>query len=121
MTETKTKTTKEVQTYWTIKEKENLPNKYSTELLVENASLEEQKNTQFPLDAYIVTYKDSNGDVRKDIVRATAKVDLFDMYYDKFGANSLISMDYGHGTVNPKLYGMKAPEKPKKNRRRRDQ
>ena len=120
MTETKTKTTKEVQTYWTIKEKENLPNKYSTELLVENASLEEQRNTQFPLDAYIVAYKDSNGDVRKDVVRATAKVDLFDMYYDKFGANSLISMDYGHGTVNPKLYGMKAPEKPKKNRRRRD-
>ena len=36
MTETKTKTTKEVQTYWTIKEKENLPNKYSTELLVDS-------------------------------------------------------------------------------------
>ena len=110
MTETKTKSTTDVQTYWTVKEKENLPTRYSTELLVENCNEEQARNPQFPLDAYIVTY----------IVRATAKVDLFDMYYDKFGANSLISMDYGHGTVNPKLYGMKAPEKPKKNRRRRD-
>ena len=118
MTETKTKTNKEVQTYWTIKEKENLPNRYSTELLVENCSEEESKNPQFPLDAYIVTYKDSNGDVRKDIVRASAKVNLFDMYYDKFGGNSLISIDYGHGTVNPKLYGIKAPSKPKKRNRR---
>ena len=79
---------------------------------------DEERNTQFPLDAYIVTYKDSNGDVRKDIVRASAKVNLFDMYYDKFGANSLISMDYGYGTVNPKLYGIKVPNKTKKRPRR---
>ena len=121
MTETKTqKGEKQIQTYWTVKEKENLPNKYSTELLVENCSPEEEKNTQFPLDAYIISYKDSDGNVRKDIVRASSKVNLFDMYYDKFGANSLISMDYGYGTVNPKLWGMKAPEKSKKARRRRE-
>jgi|TARA_B100000965_G_scaffold321621_1_gene282986 hypothetical protein len=115
---TQTKDAKEVQTYWTLKEKENLPSRYSTELLVENCNESESRNPQFPLDAYIVTYKDSNGDTRKDIVRASAKVNLFDMYYDKFGADSLIAMDYGHGTVNPKLYGLKAPSKPKKNRRR---
>ena len=115
---TQTKSTTEVQTYWTLKEKETLPDKYSTELLVENCNKDEEKNTQFPLDAYIITYKDSNGDVRKDIVRASAKVNLFDMYYDKFGANSLISIDYGHGTVNPKLYGIKVPNKTKKRPRR---
>ena len=115
---TQTKSTKEVQTYWSVKEKESLPDKYSTELLVENCNDEEAKNTQFPLDAYIVTYKDGNGDTRRDIVRASAKVNLFDMYYDKFGANSLVSMDYGHGTVNPKLYGIKVPNKSKKRTRR---
>ena len=115
---TQTKGAKEVQTYWSLKEKETLPDKYSTELLVENCNIDEERNTQFPLDAYIVTYKDSNGDVRKDIVRASAKVNLFDMYYDKFGGNSLISINYGHGTVNPKLYGIKAPSKPKKRNRR---
>ena len=115
---TQTKGAKEVQTYWTVKEKETLPDKYSTELLVENCNKDEERNPQFPLDAYIVTYKDSNGDVRKDIVRASAKVNLFDMYYDKFGANSLISMDYGYGTVNPKLYGIKVPNKTKKRPRR---
>ena len=115
---TQTKGAKEVQTYWSLKEKETLASKYSTELLVENCNEEQARNPQFPLDAYIVTYKDGNGDTRRDIVRATAKVNLFDMYYDKFGANSLVSMDYGFGTVNPKLYGLKAPTKPKKNRRR---
>ena len=44
MTETKTKTTKDVQTYWTIKEKENLPTRYSTELLVENCNEEQERN-----------------------------------------------------------------------------
>ena len=115
---TQTKGITEVQTYWSLKEKETLPDKYSTELVVENCHKDEEKNTQFPLGAYIITYKDSNGDVRKDIVRASAKVNLFDMYYDKFGANSLISIDYGHGTVNPKLYGIKVPNKTKKRPRR---
>ena len=47
MTETKTKTTKEVQSYWTVKEKENLPNKYSTELLVENARGTKESTVSF--------------------------------------------------------------------------
>jgi hypothetical protein len=41
------------------------------------------------------------------------------MYYDKFGGDSIISIEYGPGTVNPKIWGAaQAPTKPKKRVRR---
>ena len=41
------------------------------------------------------------------------------MYYDKFGAGSIVDIKYGPGTVNPKIWGAaQAPTKPKKRVRR---
>jgi len=118
MTKTKTKTRDEVMSdfYWTAKEKENLNLRYSTCLLKENCNEEDLNDKSLPLDAYIVTYK-MDGAIRKDLVRCHGQVNIFDMYYDKFGAEALVSIKYGPGTMSPKLWGIPAPNKPKKRRR----
>ena len=116
---TKTKTRDEVmsEAYWTPKEKEDLSSRYSTSLIKENCNSEELKDKSLPSDAYIVTYKVDNA-VRNDIVRCHAKVNIFDMYYDKFGMGSIVSIEYGPGIVSPKTWGIPAPNKPKKRVRR---
>ena len=116
----KTKTRDEVmsEVYWTPKEKEDLSTRYSTSLIKENCNQEEMSDKTLPSDAYIVTYK-IQGEVRNDLVRCHAKVNIFDMYYDKFGAGSIVDIRYGPGTVNPKTWGAaQAPTKPKKRVRR---
>ena len=116
---TKTKTRDEVMSefYWTLKEKEDLNSKYSTSLIKENCNSEELKDKTLPSDAYIVTYKVGDA-VRNDLVRCHAKVNIFDMYYDKFGAGSIVSIEYGPGIVSPKTWGVPMPNKPKKRARR---
>ena len=115
----KTKTRDEVmsEAYWTPKEKEDLNTKYSTSLVKENCNQEEMKDKSLPSDAYIVTYK-IQGEVRNDLVRCHTKVNIFDMYYDKFGAGSIVDIRYGPGTVNPKIWGISSPNKSKKRVRR---
>ena len=112
----KTKTRDEVmsEAYWTPKEKEDMNSKYSTNLLKENCNQEELNDKSWPSDAYVVTYKIDDG-VRKDLVRCHAKVNIFDMYYDKF-KGELKSIDYGHGNIKPNVWGYK-PETKKKKRR----
>jgi|TARA_A100001201_G_scaffold391_4_gene1078 hypothetical protein len=39
------------------------------------------------------------------------------MYYDKFGPNTVISIDFGPGTINPKLWNLPKPEAKKKRER----
>ena len=115
----KTKTRDEVmaEAYWTPKEKEDLSTRYSTSLIKENCNSEELKDKSLPSDAYIVTYKVGDG-IRNDRVRCHAKVNIFDMYYDKFGMGSIVSIEYGPGIVSPKTWGIPAPNKPKKRVRR---
>ena len=116
--ETKTEEVKESQVYWTPKEKEQLNNKYSTELLVENCNDEQKNNKYLPSDAYIVTYKHDKAS-RSDLVRSANSVNIFDMYYDKFGSGTLVSIEYGPGLMSPKLWGVEKPTPPKKRRKKR--
>ena len=116
----KTKTRDEVmsEAYWTPKEKEDMNSKYSTNLLKENCNQEELSDKSWPSDAYVVTYKIDDG-VRYDLVRCHGKVNIFDMYFDKFGAGSVVSIEYGPGIVSPKTWGAQVtPSKPKKRVRR---
>ena len=64
-----------------------------------------------PNDARIVTYE-VDGEVRYDLTRSQKAVNIFDMYYDKFG-KGLKNIDYGEGRHNPKLWGLKAPHNQK--------
>ena len=115
----KTKTRDEVmaEAYWTPKEKEDLSSRYSTNLIKENCNQEEMSDKTLPSDAYIVKYKVDDA-VRNDLVRCHGKVNIFDMYYDKFGAGSIVSIEYGPGLVSPKTWGLPVASKPKKRVRR---
>ena len=99
------------------KRKEDLSSRYSTSLIKENCNSDELKDKSLPSDAYIVTYKVDDA-VRNDLVRCHGKVNIFDMYYDKFGIGSIVSIEYGPGTVSPKTWGVPSPSKPKKRVRR---
>ena len=41
-------------------------------------------------------------------------VHIFDMYYDRYGKGAVKAIDFGYGSVNPKMWGYKAPEKKKR-------
>ena len=60
-----------------------------------------------------MTYKVDDA-VRNDLVRCHGRVNIFDMYYDKFGAGSIVSIEYGPGLVSPKTWGLPVASKPKK-------
>ena len=94
------------------REKKVLPHEYGCEILLEKTTLEKAKDTSFPNDAYLIWYNENNEDFI-DLVRGT-RVRIFDMYYDRFGANSIQKIDFGYGRTNPKLWGYKQPEKKKK-------
>ena len=44
-------------------------------------------------------------------------VNIFDMYYDKYGKGSVQAIEFGHGTIKPSQYGYKTPEKKKRKRK----
>ena len=52
------------------------------------------------------------------MVRAASRVNIFDMYYDKFGSNGIVSIEYGPGLMSPKLWGVEKPV-PQKRRRKK--
>lgn len=97
---------------WSEEEKKDLPPKYGCNILLENASIEQLKDKSWPTDAYIITYN-LNKETYKDLCRGS-RVKIFDLYYDKFGKNVIKNIDFGYGTVSPKLWGYKSSESKKK-------
>jgi len=113
MSTEKTKTSeKEKNETWTVQERESLKSRYGCEILKHNCTLEEAKVTDVPKDAYIVTYVVS-GKVCYDLTRSGKRVNVFDMYYDSMG-DAILSIQWGYGKINPKLWGYKAPERKKR-------
>lgn len=95
------------------KENQILPHDYGCQILLENTTLEAAKDSSFPTDAYLVWYL-LEGKQCLDLTRCNRKTSLFDMYYDKYGRESIQRIDFGYGKVNPRTWGMKKPEKKKK-------
>ena len=60
----------------------------------------------------IISYKVEDK-LHQDVCRGS-KVNLFDLYFDKFGKGSIQKIDYGHGTISPSQWGYKPPEKRKR-------
>lgn len=90
-----------------------LPHEYGCQILLEKTSLEKVKDPSFPNDAYCIWYK-VEGETFMDLTRCRKRVDLFDMYYDKYGPGAVQKIDFGYGRTNPKLWGIKPPEQKKK-------
>ena len=89
------------------------PSDYSCEILQEKTTLEKANDRKLPSDAFNVTYI-VEGETRLDVTRSGKMVNVFDMYYDRYGKGSVQKIDYGHGTVNPSQWGYKVPEKKRK-------
>jgi hypothetical protein len=90
-----------------------LPQEYGCEIILEKTTLEKAKDSSLPSDAYLIWYI-VDGEEYVDLTRCPKRVNLFDMYYDKYGSGSLQKIDFGYGRVNPKLWGYKQPEKKKR-------
>ena len=83
------------------------PSDYSCQILLEKTTLEAANDKSFPTDARLIWYV-VDGTEHIDLVRCGKVVKLFDMYYDKYGKGAVQKIDFGFGTVNPKLWGIKA-------------
>ena len=89
------------------------PSVYSCEIIQEKTTHEKANDRKLPSDAFNVTYI-VEGETRLDVTRSGKMVNIFDMYYDRYGKGSVQKIDYGHGTVNPSQYGYKVPDKKRK-------
>ena len=105
---------------WSTEEKSKIKSQYGCEMLVENGSRQDVSSPEYPTDAYIVSYavyeSGKLGETKYDLTRGT-KTNLFDMYYDKF-KQGLKDIQYGQGTISPKLWGYRSKQAGKKKRRK---
>ena len=92
------------------------PSEYSCEILQEKTTLEKANDRKLPSDAFNVTYV-VEGETRLDVTRSGKMVNVFDMYYDRYGKGSVQNIEFGHGTINPGQWGYKAPVKKVKKRK----
>tara|TARA_Y100000994_G_scaffold234563_1_gene223520 strand:- start:137 stop:475 length:339 start_codon:yes stop_codon:yes gene_type:complete len=89
------------------------PSDYSCQILQEKTTLEAANDKTLPNDARLVWYV-VNGVECIDLTRCRKTVELFDMYYDKYGKGAVQRIDFGYGTMNPKLWGVKPKDQKKK-------
>lgn len=88
---------------WTEEEISTIPKKYQCELIYTSATEEQIQDPKLPRDAYIVEYK-VNKKTYVDVCRAGRRVDIFDLYYDKFGKGSIKLIKFGYGKSNPNVW-----------------
>ena len=110
---TKTKTEKQVAEEKKKEEVKFDPSEYSCEIILEKTTKDKAQDRKFPSDAFNVTYV-VDGEERLDVTRSGKQANVFDMYYDRYGKDSVKRIDWGHGTVNPSSWGSKTPEKKKR-------
>jgi hypothetical protein len=89
------------------------PSDYSCQILQEKTTLEAANDKSLPNDARLIWYV-VDGVEYIDLTRCRKTVELFDMYYDKYGKGAVQRIDFGYGAVNPKLWGYKKPDDKKK-------
>jgi len=89
------------------------PSSYGCQIIQEKTTLEQAKDKSLPSDARLIWYI-VDGETHIDLTRCKKMSDLFDLYYDKYGPGSVQKIDFGYGTVNPKLWGYKASDKKKR-------
>ena len=89
------------------------PSDYWCDIILEKTTQEKAFDRSLPTDAFNVFYI-VDGKEHLDVTRSEKMVNVFDMYYDKYGKGAVQKITYGHGTIIPNLWGVKAPEKKKR-------
>jgi hypothetical protein len=93
------------------------PADYWCEIILEKTTREKAEDKSLPTDAFNVTYV-VEGETRLDVTRSEKMMNIFDMYYDRYGKNAVQKIDYGAGAVRPNLWGVKSTP-PKKGKKRK--
>ena len=89
------------------------PSDYWCEIILEKTTREKAEDKRLPTDAFNVTYM-VEGTEHLDVTRSEKMMNVFDMYYDRYGKDAVQKIDYGAGSVRPNLWGVKPPEKKKR-------
>ena len=89
------------------------PSDYWCDIILEKTTIEKADDRSLPTDAFNVFYI-VDGKEHLDVTRSEKMVNVFDMYYDRYGKGAVQKITYGHGTIRPNLWGVKAPEKKKR-------
>ena len=89
---------------------------YSCEIILEKTTKEKADDRQLPTDAFNVFYT-VDGKEHLDVTRSEKMVNVFDMYYDRYGKGVVQKIDYGAGTIRPNLWGAKKPPERKRKRK----
>ena len=83
-------------------------------ILFENCGPERADDRELPNNSFLVEYKVGEGAASSyDIAAAAKQSEIFDYYYDKY-KKGFVTMNQTEGRINPKLYGVKAPETKKR-------
>ena len=90
---------------------------YWCDVILEKTTREKAEDRGLPTDAFNVTYV-VEGETHLDVTRSEKMENVFDLYYDKFVKGAIQKIDYGHGTIRPNLWGLKATP-PKKGKKRK--
>ena len=87
---------------------------YDCQILLEKTTIETANDRSFPTDARLIWYV-VDGVECIDLTRCNKVSKMFDMYYDRYGKSSVQRIDFGYGSINPRLWG----NKPKKESKRK--
>ena len=93
------------------------PADYWCDVILEKTTREKALDRSLPTDAFNVTYV-VEGETRLDVTRSEKMMNIFDMYYDRYGKDAVQKIDCGAGAVRPNLWGLKATP-PKKGKKRK--
>ena len=86
-------------------------------LIFEKCPREKANDKKLPSDSFVVSYNDKE-ELKYDIVRASAQVDVFDAYYDKY--KNVKGIEWTKGIIHPKTYdGQTQKSTPKKKAKRK--
>jgi len=89
------------------------PADYWCEIVLEKTTRDKADDKSLPTDAFNVTYV-VEGQTYLDVTRSEKMVNVFDMYYDRYGKGAVQKITFGHGTIRPNLWGAKPPQKKKR-------
>jgi len=86
-------------------------------LIFEKCPRDKANDKKLPSDSFVVSYNDKD-ELKYDIVRASAQVDVFDAYYDKY--KNVKGIEWTKGIIHPKTYdGQTQVITPKKKAKRK--
>ena len=86
-------------------------------LIFEKCTPDKANDKKLPSDSFVVSYEEDK-ELKYDIIRAAAQVDVFDTYYDKY--KNVKGIQWTKGIISPRTYdGLVQSPAPKKKAKRK--